>query len=455
MRASKKFFANINLQNLFFTILGSAIVALGTSIHVDSGAVDGGIIGISILIENITNGQVEIWLSSLLINAFFYLLAWRLTDAQFIFNMGAGTLTYSLFVRILDPVVFDLSEYILLATFLGMLLIEFGSGLMLRYGSSPNGEHVLSMAIVKKGGFDFGWFSFIKDVLIILLFLPFTDTDIENVIFSLIFMTITTPIMSYVISAPRKSGFKQSIVKKKKKWISILIIGLVIIIILSAIAIYLNNFYEADTKEIYSYSTNYIHNVETKRLSSEITAYVPSGEIKAGFVFYPGGKVEVESYEPLLKACAEQGIICIAIKMPQNLAIFGINKGVDAIKRFPEVTDWYIGGHSLGGSMAAACASNNEDIFKGVILLAAYSTNDITNLDVLSIYGDRDNVLTKSKYNDNKENLPNDFTEFVISGGNHAYFGMYGEQTGDGKASITNVEQINATAQKIVEFIVK
>ena len=43
----------------------------------------------------------------------------------------------------------------------------------------------------------------------------------------------------------------------------------------------------------------------------------------------------------------------------------------------------------------------------------------------------------------------------VITGGNHAYFGMYGEQKNDGEATITNIEQINITAQKIAEFINK
>ena len=91
-------------------------------------------------------------------------------DTKFIVNMGVGTVTYSLFIKIFEPLSLDLGKYILLATFIGMLLIEVGTGLMLRYGSAPNGEHVLSMAIVKKGDFDFGWFMFIKDFIIILCF---------------------------------------------------------------------------------------------------------------------------------------------------------------------------------------------------------------------------------------------------------------------------------------------
>lgn len=449
----RRFFANINYQNLFFTILGSAIVALGTSIHVDSNAVDGGVIGLARLIEYFTDGRVEIWLSSLLINAFCYLLAWRLMDAKFIFNMGFGTLTYSFFIKLFEPIHLDLGDYMLLATFLGLVLIEFGTGLMLRYGSSPNGEHVLSMAIVQKGDFDFGWFSLIKDFIIILLFIPFTDFD--SVIYSLILTTLTIPIVDYLATAPKKAGIRKTMSKKRGSWIAVVITGIVIVALFSGITIYLNNISEADTEAICAYNTEFIEHVEAKEVDDGVIAYIPEGDIKTGFVFYPGGRVEYTAYEPLLKACAEQGILSIVIKMPQNLAIFGINKGVEATELFPEIQTWYIGGHSLGGSMAAACASNHEDIFDGVILLAAYSTNDITNLNVLSIYGSNDGVLTLNKYIKNKENLPSDFSEHVINGGNHAYFGMYGEQKNDGKATITNIEQINIAAQKIAEFINK
>ena len=49
--------------------------------------------------------------------------------------------------------------------------------------------------------------------------------------------------------------------------------------------------------------------------------------------------------------------------------------------------------------------------------------------------------------------MPDNFTEVVIDGGCHAYFGMYGEQEGDGVATISNQEQIAKTADAISEFI--
>ena len=138
--------------------------------------------------------------------------------------------------------------------------------------------------------------------------------------------------------------------------------------------------------------------------------------------------------------------------MPYNLAFFGVNKGVSVTEYFPEVESWYIGGHSLGGAMAASCASSSY-AFDGVVLLAAYSTSDVTDLRVLSVYGNKDQVLNMANYNDNKKNLPAGFDEFVINGGNHAYFGMYDGQDSNLTGTVSNEEQIRMTAQYIFDFI--
>ena len=74
-------------------------------------------------------------------------------------------------------------------------------------------------------------------------------------------------------------------------------------------------------------------------------------------------------------------------------------------------------------------------------------------LDVLSIYGCNDGILNMEKYEECKTNLPDGFSEFVIDGGCHAYFGSYGEQDGDGKATITRGEQIEITVNEIKQFI--
>ena len=450
-RSIRKFFSTISYRNLFFTLLGSAIVALGAAIHVDSGAADGGILGIARIIAHYTNDKISVELSSLVLNLFCYLLAWRLMNTKFILNMAVGSLSFSAFLYLFNQMNLNI-PYLFLAILVGMLCMEIGTGIMLRFGSAPNGEDVLSMAISKRGDISFGWVHFIKDFAIISTFFLFADPS--AVIYSLILMTLTTPIVEIITTVPQKSSIKKSASKKKKSWIGILITGLILIILVALVAGYINDYYKADKAAINAVQ---YENVDVVEHEGGFTAYVPKGEIKAGLVFYPGGKVEYIAYEPLLKACADQGILCIAVEMPCNLAVFGINKGMNAIELYPDVENWYIGGHSLGGTSAAICASSNEDTFKGVILLASYSIVDISSFPTLSIYGSNDKVLNLDKYDKFSDKLPKDelFVEYVIDGGNHAYFGMYGNQKGDGKADITNIEQIKITADQIAKFVLE
>lgn len=172
-----------------------------------------------------------------------------------------------------------------------------------------------------------------------------------------------------------------------------------------------------------------------------------------GLIFYPGGKVEYTAYAPLMAELARQNILCVVAKMPGNLAVLDVNAAAEIPAQFPEVERWYIGGHSLGGSMAASYAAKHTAELEGLILLAAYSTEAIEDLAVLSLYGTEDDVLDLEKYESYHENLPADAEEIIIPGGNHAQFGSYGPQEGDGTASISAEEQIQITADSIAAFM--
>ena len=241
-------------------------------------------------------------------------------------------------------------------------------------------------------------------------------------------------------------------IKNRKILLSIVITVAVIALIVGACAIYVSIYYRTDLEAVAAHA----HTCEgyaTVSFPDEKTVVLePEGATK-GFIFYPGGKVEFTAYLPLMAECAEQGILCVLVKMPCNLAVLDVNAADGIKEQYPEIEEWYIGGHSLGGSMAASYVADNFEDFDGLVLLGAYSTADLsdTSLKVLSIYGSEDGVMNREKYEKYSSNLPDSFTEYVIEGGCHAYFGMYGEQDGDGEASISNTEQISVTAQKIAK----
>ena len=194
--------------------------------------------------------------------------------------------------------------------------------------------------------------------------------------------------------------------------------------------------------------------IERRELPDGSIAYVPDS-YTAGVVFYPGGKVEHTAYEPLLQTLAAEGVLCALVEVPLRLAILDVDAAEGIAEQYPEIENWYIGGHSLGGSAAAMYVAEHTNEFAGLILLGSYSTVDLSEgeLEVLSVYGSEDKVLNKENYLESKENLPQDFIEFIIEGGCHAYFGVYGEQAGDGTPTISNVEQIQMTVEIMLDFM--
>ena len=238
--------------------------------------------------------------------------------------------------------------------------------------------------------------------------------------------------------------------KKRKLWKKLLVI-LAAVILVSGIGfgIYVQDYYRANDLALEAAAQS--QQDITVTTSSEGRIIFAPENPRAGLIFYPGGKVQYEAYAPLMEACAKEGILCVLLRMPGNLAVLDINAAKGIPEEYPDIENWYMAGHSLGGSMAASYISSHEEEFKGLILLAAYSTADLkeTGLKVLSLYGSEDGVLKMDSYEKYRDNLPEDFTEIVIPGGCHAYFGSYGPQEGDGTPQISNEEQIRFTANAI------
>ena len=250
--------------------------------------------------------------------------------------------------------------------------------------------------------------------------------------------------------------------KEKRKSKVLKILSLLLLIILCGMIIgtilYVNDYYHAEDEAVEVLTTlkQQKNSVIVQMLEEETIVFIPE-EPKAALVFYPSGKVEYTAYVPLMKAFAEQGILCILPHMPCNLAVLDIHLADRFLEMYPNIDNWYIGGHSLGGSMAAGCVAKHRAQYKGLILLAAYSVEDLqdTDLDVISVYGSKDGVLNLDKYREYKSNLPDNLQERVIKGGCHAGFGSYGAQEGDGSPDITGEEQIGETVEFCVEQMLK
>ena len=237
----------------------------------------------------------------------------------------------------------------------------------------------------------------------------------------------------------------------KKQYIVGISIMVVLLTLVIGWGVYVGDYYSAEITAVAAMAGSEMVSVQK---TDKMTVFSPDNPT-AGFLFYPGGKVEYTSYAPLMLALAERDVLCVLIPMPCNLAVLNPNAAEGIQEQFPEIETWYIGGHSLGGSMAASYGAKHPEELKGLVLLAAYSTADLADsgLDVLSMYGSEDGVLNMEKYESYRGNLPETTVEIVIPGGNHAGFGSYGAQDSDGKATISPAEQIQYTAEAIAEFV--
>lgn len=183
----------------------------------------------------------------------------------------------------------------------------------------------------------------------------------------------------------------------------------------------------------------------------------------AGLIVYPGGFVDPVAYALIARDIAALGYFVVIDPMPLNLAVLGVNSADDIIAAFPEISTWAIGGHSLGGAMAAEYAARNPETIDGLALWAAYPANDNdlsdTQLEVVSIYGDVDGVASITNILDSVQRLPADTIFIPIPGGNHTQFGRYGEglQRGDNPATIERDDQqriiVDSTAGMLSKLV--
>jgi hypothetical protein len=176
-----------------------------------------------------------------------------------------------------------------------------------------------------------------------------------------------------------------------------------------------------------------------------------------GLILYPGGRVDPRAYAPQAHAIAANGYLVVIVPMPLNLAVLGAERASLVIQSYPNIQIWVIGGHSLGGSMAALYADNHRNQVKGLVLWASYpaSSNNLADstIKVLSIYATRDGLTTQDKIDASRKLLPANTTWVQILGGNHAQFGWYGPQSGDNPAMISREEQQTQIVQSTLDLL--
>ena len=236
---------------------------------------------------------------------------------------------------------------------------------------------------------------------------------------------------------------------KTRKWKFRILVPLfaLIDVLVIAFLLWASAYYHADDTAVKAMQSDGVVTVEQTKSGWLFDG--PSDD--KALIFYPGAKVDAKAYAPLLVRLAEKEMDVYLVKMPLNLAFFGIGRAGEIVED-SAYEQYYISGHSLGGAMAAYYAAEHVSDFKGMILFAAYPTQE-TAIDTLVIYGSEDGVLNMARIAEAPKLVSGNYSEVVIDGGNHAQFGNYGKQKGDGEADISAEEQQTQTIQAIRKFI--
>jgi hypothetical protein len=178
------------------------------------------------------------------------------------------------------------------------------------------------------------------------------------------------------------------------------------------------------------------------------------------YIFYPGATIDVRAYAPPAREIAKYGYLVVLVPMPGGAAIGYPDRAASVIDAHPEISNWFLGGHSMGGGAAIAYENrvlNGELIpsapLTGLIPWAAYGTVEFpietTTAAVTIIYEAEKADLAEA----GRPYVPAD-TEFImLEGVNHAQFGYYGEQEGDYDAKMTHVNQTEIVVAATVHSI--
>ncbi|MBI1352499.1 MAG: alpha/beta hydrolase [Actinomycetales bacterium] len=187
----------------------------------------------------------------------------------------------------------------------------------------------------------------------------------------------------------------------------------------------------------------------------------PTGTVSSTGVFFePGAKVDARAYAAILRPLAEAGHTVVIPKQPLGIAFLSLPTFDATRSAYPGIDRWAVGGHSLGGTVAAmqADAGDSDPVSPavGLLLYASYPANDISTsltAKVLSISGSNDGLATPAKIEDSKATLPAGSTFVTIDGAVHAFFGDYGPQPGDGTPTVSHDTARNEISRDSVAFV--
>ncbi len=181
-------------------IIGNFILALGLCAFITPvGLITGGASGIGIAIKSLIN--INISYTVYAINIIMFIIGYFYFGKKFATGTLLSTFLYPTFLAILEkvPQLQNITNDVLLSTLYAGLCIGLGLGLVLRVGASTGGMDIPPLIINKKTGISIAWLINIFDCVILVFQVVFCPITIEQVLYGITVVIITTIVMDKVI----------------------------------------------------------------------------------------------------------------------------------------------------------------------------------------------------------------------------------------------------------------
>ena len=249
----------------------------------------------------------------------------------------------------------------------------------------------------------------------------------------------------------------------RRRWVRVLLwsVGVLAVVVAGTVAWWVLSFPDADAAALAEVGDRQDLEVVALDGVGGVALHPADGRSDEAVIFYPGAAVPPEAYLPVwAPVVADTGVSVFVPEMPLRLAVLGRSRADAVIEANPEVATWWLGGHSLGGAMAGSYAgAQPPDELRGLILWGAYVTEGADlrardDLTVLSVSGSRDGLSTPQDIAERRELLPADARMEELAGVNHAQFGRYGPQSGDGTPTVTDDRATRLIADAVSALLV-
>lgn len=142
------------LNNVFFMMIGAVLASIGLEIFlIPNNIIDGGIVGISIMVSYIT--KLPLGLFIFILNIPFFIIGYKQIGKTFTISTLFSVICLSIGVSFFHPIP-GLTHDVLLATVFGGIILGLGVGLIIRNGGSLDGTEIVAIILDKRLSFSIG-----------------------------------------------------------------------------------------------------------------------------------------------------------------------------------------------------------------------------------------------------------------------------------------------------------